>query len=203
MIDDRHVLTAAHCIGNNDPSRITITAGIHNKYREEKDTRQVFTVERIFKHPGYDSEMITNDITILQLTESVQFNEYVQPACLPGPDPQPDESVVLIGWGALKMNGGAYHKLKQTKVKVVGDCENYWGPFYDAEKQFCVGDPETGDSACQGDSGGPMLYQHNGQWIVSGIASFVYVKACTTYPNSLPNVYVRVSAYLDWINSVI
>lgn len=101
------------------------------------------------------------------------------------------------------MNGGAYHELKQTKVKVIGDCQKYWGRTVDEEKQVCVGDAETGDSACQGDSGGPMLYQHNGQWIVSGVASFVNGDGCTTYSNSLPNVYVRVSAYLPWINSII
>ena len=196
------MLTAAHCIGTTDPTAITITAGLHNKRKSERDTRQVLTVAKIYKHTGYDPVAIENDITILKLTKPVEFNKYVQPACLPGPEPQPDENVVLIGWGALKMNGGAYHELKQTKVKVIGNCENYWGQ-YDEQKQVCVGDPETGDSACQGDSGGPMLYQHNGQWIVAGIASYVNAKACTTYSDSLPNVYVRVAGYLDWINYMI
>ena len=197
------MLTAAHCIGTTDPSRITITAGLHNKNDEEKGTRQILTVERIFKHPGYDSEMITNDITILRLSKPVEFNKYVQPACLPGPDPQPGESVVLIGWGAEALHSGLYHELKQAKVKVLSNCEYYWGHYYDAEKHFCVGDRETGNSACFGDSGGPMLYEYNGQWIVSGVTSFGNPTECTTLGDSLPNVYIRVSAYLDWINSII
>ncbi|CAF3526760.1 unnamed protein product [Rotaria sp. Silwood1] len=202
LIDSRHVLTAAHCIGTNNPAAITITAGLHNKHNDESDTRQVRLVERIFKHPNYNEQTIENDLTILRLVQPVEFNKYVQPACLPGPEPQADGDVVLIGWGALQLGEAAYHELKQTKVKVVGDCNKYWGQV-DEAKQVCVGHIGTGDSACQGDSGGPMLYEHNGQWIVSGVASFVSATGCTTYANSRPNVYARVSAYLPWIMSII
>ncbi|CAF0761875.1 unnamed protein product [Rotaria sordida] len=202
LIDSRHVLTAAHCIGTTNPTAITITAGLHNKKNDESDTRQVRAVERIFMHPNYNDKTIENDLTILRLAQPVQFNKYVQPACLPGPEPQPDADVILIGWGALQMGTGAYHELKQTKVKVIGDCNKYWGQVNE-EKQVCVGHTGTGDSACQGDSGGPMLYERNGQWIVSGVASFVSATGCTTYANSRPNVYARVSAYLPWIKSII
>jgi hypothetical protein len=78
------VLTAAHCIGTIDLSSITITAGLHNKFNNEVDTRQVLTVSRIFKHPNYNDVTHENDLAILRLAERVQFNKYVQPACLPG-----------------------------------------------------------------------------------------------------------------------
>ena len=143
------MLTAAHCIGTTNPKAITITAGLHNKREDESDTRQVKTVERIFKHPNYNQRTTQNDLTILRLAEPVKFNKYVQPACLPGPDPNPNDDVVLIGWGALEMGGGAYHILKQAKLKVVGDCYKYWGQI-DEEKQICVGNAATGESACQG-----------------------------------------------------
>ncbi len=202
MIDDRHVLTAAHCIGTTNPASITITAGLHSKNSYEANTRQVRTVESIFKHPQYNPVTTENDITILRLAQPVQFNKYVQPACLPGPEPQPDEDVVLIGWGALALGGGAYHTLKQTKVKVIGQCNRYWGQV-DERKQVCVGDPSTGASACQGDSGGPMLYERDGQWVVAGVTSFGSSTGCTTYANSRPNVYTRVSAFLPWIQSIV
>ncbi len=69
MIDDRHVLTAAHCIGGTNPALNTITAGLHNKNSNEANTRQVRTVERIFKHPGYNAEA-QNDITILRFSST-------------------------------------------------------------------------------------------------------------------------------------
>ncbi|CAF1258475.1 unnamed protein product [Adineta steineri] len=203
LIDSRHVLTAAHCIGTNNPSAITITAGLHNKKNNEDATQQKRTVERIFMHPGYNNKTIENDITILRLAQPVQFNKYVQPACLPGPDPKSNDSVVLIGWGATQVGGAAYHELKQTKVKVIGNCQQHWGFQVDEEKQICVGDIVTGDSACQGDSGGPMLYEHNGQWVVAGVTSYVQAGQCSTSTQSKPNVYARVSAYLPWIKSII
>jgi secreted trypsin-like serine protease len=200
LIDSRHVLTAAHCIGTTNPASITITAGLNNKNDKEADTRQVRAVERIFKHVGYNDQTIENDLTILRLAEPVQFNKFVQPACLPGPDPKPDSDIVLIGWGAEKMGGGAYHQLKQTKVKVIGQCNRFWQQI-DEEKQICAGHTVTGDSACSGDSGGPMLQEHNGQWVVQGVASFVH--DCKTLGELPPNVYVRVSAYLPWIKSIV
>jgi len=203
LIDSRHVLTAAHCIGTTDPSLITITAGLHNKNNAEVETRQVRTVERIFKHSEYNDQTTENDITILRLSQPVEFNRYVQPACLPGPDPQPDTDVVLIGWGREQIDRpGGYHILKQAKVKVIGDCNRFWRQV-DEEKQVCVGNTATGESACEGDSGGPMLYQHNGQWVVAGVTSFGSASDCTTYASSRPNVYTRVSAFLPWINSII
>jgi len=202
LIDSRHVLTAAHCIGTTDPSLITITAGLHNKNNNEADTRQLRTVERIFKHPDYNTQTTENDMTVLRLAQPVEFNTYVQPACLPGPDPQPGADVILIGWGAQQLGGPAYHELKQAKVKVVGDCNQYWGQV-DETKQICVRDPVNGHSACQGDSGGPMLYEQNGQWVVAGVTSFGSSDGCVTNGNSPPNVYARVSAYLPWINSII
>jgi secreted trypsin-like serine protease len=201
LIDSRHVLTAAHCIGELIPSRITITAGLHDKRISEQDTRQARSVERIFMHPGWDSARLANDIAILRLTEPVQFNKFVQPACLPGPDPEPDSEVVLIGWGAEQFGGSPYHQLKQAQVKVIGQCEKYWGQQIDNEKQICVAHRTSGFSACQGDSGGPMLQKHNNQWIVQGVTSFI--SDCKTHDNLLPNVYVRVSAYLPWIKSII
>lgn len=203
LLDSRHVLTPAHCINTQNPNEITITAGLHNKNNYEGATRQVRKVERIFKHSGYNSVTAQNDITILRLSEPVQFNKYVQPACLPGPEPQPNEDVVLIGWGTLQLYGQPYHELKQTKVKVVGQYNRFWGTKVNEAQQVCVAHPTNGDSACQGDSGVPMLYEHNGQWIVSGIASFVSGLGCRTDSAGAPNVYVHVSAYLPWINSMI
>lgn len=198
LLDNRHVLTAAHCVGTTNGSAITIIAGLHDKRLSEADTRQSRLVERIFMHPGWDSAKLKDDLAVLRLAQPVSFNRFVQPACLPGPEPQPGSNVVVIGWGAEQLGGSPYQQLKQALVKVVGDCYRFWGQV-DDDKQICVAQTATGDSACQGDSGGPILQQHNGQWVVQGVASFV--SDCKTFENMAPNVYVRVSAYLDWIKS--
>lgn len=200
LIDSLHVLTAAHCIGATNQSLITIKTGLHNKNHDETDARQFRAVEQIFIYPNYKRQ---DDIAILQLTEPVLFTKYVQPAGLPGPEPQLDDDVILVGWGSVKDGEAPHHELKQTKVKVICNCNQYWGQLVDEKKQICVGHRISGDSVCSGDSGGPMLYEHNGQWFVSGVTSFITSGSCSEGVNFVPNVYARVSAYLSWINSII
>ena len=198
LLDSRHVLTAAHCIDTKNVSAITIVGGVHNTQQQDADKQQVRRVQRMFVHPGWNRELLINDIAILRLSEPIQFTRFVQPACLPGPDPKPDSTVVVVGWGSEVLGGRTIAQLKQTHMQVVGNCRSLI-PTVDDSKQICIANRVGGESVCQGDSGGPILQQQNGQWYVQGVTSFGVV--CKTDGNLLPNVYVRVSAYLDWIKS--
>ncbi|CAM4948052.1 unnamed protein product [Rotaria socialis] len=202
LIDENYVLTAAHCISTKDPSLITITAGIHNRDLGDVDesSRQKLQVAKIFVHPDWNADTVINDIALLRLAEPANFNEYVQPACLPGPDPKPDSEVVLIGWGAVETGGGTHHVLKQTQVRVIENCEHFWTDI-NKEKQICVRDPSLNSVVCNGDSGGPLLQEHSGQWVVDGVTSFGE-RECEMVNHNMPNVYTRVSAYLPWINGI-
>ncbi|CAF3154321.1 unnamed protein product [Rotaria socialis] len=202
LIDENYVLTAAHCISTKDPSLITITAGIHNRDLGDVDesSRQKLQVAKIFVHPDWNADTVINDIALLRLAEPANFNEYVQPACLPGPDPKPDSEVVLIGWGAVETGGGTHHVLKQTQVRVIENCEHFWTDI-NKEKQICVRDPSLNSVVCNGDSGGPLLQEHSGQWVVEGVTSFGE-RECEMVNHNMPNVYTRVSAYLPWINGI-
>jgi secreted trypsin-like serine protease len=201
LLNERYVLTAAHCLSSNDPKTITITAGIHDQQLAEAARRQQRRVKTITMHPGWNSETMENDLAILELNEPVTFGKYVQPVCLPGPIAEPGSSVVLIGWGKVETGGQPYHTLKQVEVEVIGDCKRFYKDI-DPAKQICVGDPDTGSAACEGDSGGPALQEHDGQWYIEGVTSFGPV-ACAYHANKQPDVYVRVSAYVRWIESII
>jgi secreted trypsin-like serine protease len=202
LIDKDYVLTAAHCIRAINPFDIILTAGMHNQSSiTEFNTRQVRQAERIYIHPEYDSSIVANDIALLRVNTSFIFTKYVQPACLPGGEPQPNDQVTLIGWGSAVFGGALTNTIKQAMTRIISHCDTYW-PEVDNSRQICVGNPISGDSACQGDSGGPILYFFQGHYIISGIAS--YVKDCNTLGNSnKPNVYTRVSAYKPWIKSII
>ena len=202
MISKDYVLTAAHCIQTNDPSKITLTAGMQTQSSlMETDTRQVRAVQSIHIHPLYDPISLSSDIALLRVNGSFEYTPSVQPACLPGADPQANDAVVIIGWGSKKLGEIMIDSLKQIATRVIDDCDTYW-PQVHHRYQICVANAQTGDSACQGDSGGPIMSQNNGQYVVSGVAS--YVKDCTTNgPSSKPNVYTRVSAYKSWIESIV
>ena len=75
-----------------------------------------------------------------------------------------------------------------------GLSEVYAEAALDAATQFCAG--EGGIDACQGDSGGPIVRRAPGEAPVqTGIVSWGV--GCAR-PDS-PGVYMRVSAYADWI----
>lgn len=203
LITPQYVLTAAHCIHSTTNSTILIYGGIHDKTSvTENDMRQARIVENVFIHELYDKSAITNDIAILQLSNPFELTDYVRLACLPGIEPEVNDTVIIAGWGAKVLNGEQSNILMQTFTKVVGDCADLWTPaeVIDETRQICVANVATGASMCQGDSGGPILSKNGDQWVVSGASSFVY--SCNT-TNNVPNVYTRVAYYLPWINSII
>jgi secreted trypsin-like serine protease len=202
LINRNYILTAAHCITTSNLSDIVVIAGMHQQSSlTEFNTRQIRNVQSIHIHPGYNSKAITNDIALIRVNVSFNYTEYVQPACLPVIEPAINEDVIIIGWGSERLGTSMVDILKQTVTQVVDNCRLYW-PQLNTNLQICVANSKSGDSACQGDSGGPILQQHNGQYIVSGVAS--YTHDCETVGfGHFPNVYTRVSAYETWIEQII
>src|SRR5271163_86691 len=89
LINNNYVITAAHCISTTNPADITLVGGVFNTSSPEIATRQYRTVQQFYIHPQWDPVNIVNDIAVLRVSTPFTFNTYVQPACLPGTDPQP------------------------------------------------------------------------------------------------------------------
>ena len=62
---------------------------------------RVIPVTTINLHPSYDPLKKLNDIALLSLQESVQWNDFIQPTCLPNPgDDSFNGNVATVsGWG--------------------------------------------------------------------------------------------------------
>ncbi|CAF4356403.1 unnamed protein product, partial [Adineta steineri] len=77
-------------------------------------------------------------------------------------------------------------------------CEEF---ISDTRFQFCAGVVGGGKDTCQGDSGGPLMRFEPTQkrWVLAGITSFGLGCADPRYSG----VYTRVSAYRDWLRSVV
>jgi len=191
LIDERHVLTAAHCIDVTQD--YTVTVGLHDR-NGVQFMEQKISAEKIYVHEYYDSVKITNDIAIIYLSQSVKVTDKVNFICLPGQEADIGNKVYLAGWGKTAVNGDASVLLKQTDLTVM-NCSGFWAPSqYDTRKQICAG--TVGAGQCNGDSGGPLMYQYSGQWYLNGIVSFS--SNCKT---EIPAVFVRVSYYLPWIKA--
>ncbi|XP_037814183.1 transmembrane protease serine 11G-like [Lucilia sericata] len=129
-------------------------------------------------HEKYTGGVGPYDIAILDLSEPLEYNSYVQPASLPAAEEIHSGEIHLYGWG-------------QPKAYILT------GRLYIHETNLCSDSLQTSISACNGDSGGPLVIeQENAPSELVGIVSWGYIPCGLA---KLPSIYTRVSAYIDWI----
>lgn len=84
----------------------------------------------------------------------------------------------------------------ETGLERQGLAVAYAGVAVDPETQLCAGN--GGTDACQGDSGGPLVLRTGAGPVQVGVVSWGL--GCARPEN--PGIYMRVSAYKDWIGGV-
>ena len=202
ILDAMTILSAAHCVDTYQPhDQITVTAG----GVERTDLQQSVQVENIlFNHEmPYASDALDNDIILLKLKSPLEFNFFVQPACLPkeGNNPKSKTRCLVSGWGTVSLRNPQYIKDLQWADVYISDhkrCikayEKLKGGTKITPNMICAQN-DKGKDACQGDSGGPLICGEDGIPVITGIVSFGEGCASSTYPG----VYTKVSNYLKWI----
>merc|ERR1712002_852910 len=165
IIDSRWILTAAHCVYGTSTRGLFITAG-ENDFLNNEGTEQRIGVEKVFMHKNYNDLTTVNDITLLKLKSDLDFNKYVQPACLPqlaneDRDYASGNEAIISGWGSLGGRKGYPDKLQWATVPLISDatCKKR-GVYHNmiSKSMVCAGKLGVGGvDACQGDSGGPMV----------------------------------------------
>ncbi|XP_061568161.1 transmembrane protease serine 9-like [Cololabis saira] len=204
LINNQWVLTAAHCVNGRSPSQITVYLG--RQSQEGLNPNEVSrSVTQIIIHPGYDSDTFDNDISLLKLSSSVTFSNYISPVCLAASGSTFFSGVDtwITGWGTIGsgVDLPSPKNLMEVEVPVVGNrqCKCSYGVNQITDNMMCAGLEEGGKDSCQGDSGGPLVSKQGSRWIQGGIVSFGI--GCAQ-PN-FPGVYARVSQYETWIKNQI
>jgi hypothetical protein len=197
ILDATHVVTAAHCVYDDEhqeiigPSTITVHAGITNV----NASGQHPTVTAVSVDPDYDPDMQTSDIAILTLATPLSFDATVQAIGLTdvGYRPGSSDGLRLSGWGSDVARAPqdetvphAVDDLNMATLHTSTGCNTVYAPF-DDNLLLCAG--ETGLDACQGDSGGPLAVQIAGVWKLAGIVTGGAGCAWTGYPG----YYARVA----------
>ncbi|XP_067252995.1 granzyme B(G,H)-like [Chanodichthys erythropterus] len=194
LISDQFVLTAAHCWGGKEV--LTVVVGAHDLRNGKRSDR--IGVKSYIPHPNYKLTPIQNDIMLLKLEKKVKLNNNVRLISLPrgGEDVGTDIVCIVAGWGRDALNGTRSNRLMEANMTTINqaDCQRRWGSTFLASQMICA---YGGGGSCKGDSGGPLVC---GDTAV-GVTSFVYRYLCNSPEH--PNVYTKISAFIQWIRKEI
>ncbi|KAJ0173211.1 hypothetical protein K1T71_011387 [Dendrolimus kikuchii] len=210
LISKRHVITAAHCTDSSSrtlyKNEILARLGTYDLTDLADNIAKNYYIDELTVHDGYEKQTHKNNLLIMKLQKTVDFNDYIKPICLwDGSRTDINQIVnmrgVVTGWGI------ELHKPHVITVPIVSTatCKASRNEFQRIllDKTICVGD-RNGTGPCPGDSGLYMKESDDKHWKLRGIASI-----------SLENdeedrcskkdyvVFTDVAKYLPWIKNII
>ncbi|XP_065363671.1 serine protease 53-like [Calliphora vicina] len=199
VISQRVVVTAAHCIANEQytpivyrtASEFTLVMGTAYLTTTTYYTLQ-YDVLQIIVNANFDINTLVNDVALFLINGYIQWNWPTVTSIPLNTVPVPSGTICTVsGWGST---GYSYisDTLMEATVPIVGydTCNTNYGNI--SAGMLCAGYMQTGGvDACQGDSGGPLVC--NG--VLVGIVSWGQGCAQPGYPG----VYTNVSYYNNWI----
>uniref|UniRef100_A0A672L9T3 Mast cell protease 8-like n=1 Tax=Sinocyclocheilus grahami TaxID=75366 RepID=A0A672L9T3_SINGR len=164
---------------------LTVMVGAHD-LKNKTEGSVCIGVKSYHQHPDFTEDPVMNDIMLLRKVNWIS---------IPIKEEETEVHSVcsVAGWGRLD-NGSLSNRLMETHVKIINNtkCENKWGNVdYTASQMMCT---YGNGGSCTGDSGGPLVC---GKTAV-GVTSFGDPNLCNS--PELPEVYMKVSAYLQWIH---
>ncbi|XP_055371670.1 transmembrane protease serine 9-like [Condylostylus longicornis] len=189
LINDRYILTAAHCVHKFSKYGISVRLLTHNRNNPGEHAIDI-NAEEIFAHASYYSNNDTyiNDIALIKLESKVDFNnKKLKPICLPcGTLNLVNEKGLVIGWGRTSEDGEVAENLLQVSLPILSntECESKIVPV--VSDMLCAGEEAGGKDACQ-----VLLKNSFYKRVVS------YGDGCAR-PN-LPGIYSKVTSYYRWI----
>lgn len=96
LIDDRHVLTAAHCIKSPvNPSDYKVYIGAH-EINKPMYMEQELAVSNVWVHEQYTESTVANDVAVIRLAKPITISDTVNVICLPGAEAKSVNDTVWV-----------------------------------------------------------------------------------------------------------
>jgi secreted trypsin-like serine protease len=216
LIAPRVVLTAAHCVVEDDytpfdPPRNKVLINGYDVTTGIPEGSGYVAASSYVIHPGFNFATVENDIALWFLPFPIGEDENFKFAKLNEDPtvPADGEELFVSGWGrtvdgnplsiSLVLLGTNLGYITTEQCQLDYDKNPNLAPITDGK--MCAARDGTGQ--CEGDSGGPLMIA-NGDGpamdppLQVGIVSFRIGRCANP---DYPEVFTRVSSYIDWIHS--
>ena len=231
LLDDRHVLTAAHCLfdgqGALDISWLLFTVATQVDNESDFPNGNITAVrgEAFFYHPDYNDSVHSlwaHDIAIIRLERELNGqgfihrpkNQEYRQGFNGSDDENNDILFETVGHGNTRTWVKDDDRLLFTTMQYVPNarCQSditplglTLHPHHLCFKGESINpDTNLANAVCQGDSGGPIYWNDAGHLVQVGITSFGTSECGVGLPSSqVTSVFTEVYGYREWIDQVL
>ena len=196
LIGERWVLTAAHCVTDDDGNFYSspvnrISVGWYDLTKIPPEGYTFADVYYVGDYtPGVNK---ANDWALLRLASPIAdwpALRFANPS--EAPQAAPGTPAAIVGWGNTSEGGDSSDILLEASIPILSDqiCSAHYAGRFIARVMLCAGYLPGGIDTCQGDSGGPLIINDGFDLPLQvGIVSFG--DGCAR--QDIPGIYVRTS----------
>jgi secreted trypsin-like serine protease len=203
IISGDWIITAAHCteddFGNLIPiAQMDVVVGANNP-RSGLEGKK-YLVKRVIRHENFDPSTLNNDIALLQLEATINYENATPVRLVSKIDSasgatDPGVMSWVTGYGLIKVSPKTVPlTLQKVQLPVISNTQasSVWQDIPPSD--IMAGYLNGNKDACNGDSGGPMVVPVDNEYKLAGLVS--WGSSCNTY-----GAYTRISIFESWINS--
>lgn len=165
---------------------------VHAGTNRLNETNRTYKVTDKIKHPEYYA--LKHDIGLLRVEPSIKFSFKIRPVNLPQTYTHSNITARLTGWGLTnRKNDEPPNDLQMINLTTISNSkcsEKVIQPGMEVYDFNLCTFTKKGEGICTGDSGGPLVANNE----VIGIVSWA-----RPWARGRPDVFTRVSYYVDWI----
>lgn len=166
-------------------SDISVLLGAHNIGQTNETGRVVFSADAIYIHDEWNTKKLefNNDVALIRLSETVTFNQNIQPVCLPSTETLNQSNGTVVGWGHYDDKKIISDYPREVDVPILDDFDClknniFLAAIFDRKTMFCAGRENV--ALCPGDSGSGFYVENDGIFYVRGLVSSGAGKTCSS-----------------------